>query len=344
MELLETLRALCLCNGVSGWEDEVREELRRRAEPLADRVWTDALGNLMAFKKGKRSDAPSLMVTAHMDEVGMIVTHITEQGYLKFQFAGGVDRRVVLGKRVEVGPNRVPGVIGMKAIHLLTKQERKGVPKLDALYIDIGASDRAQAEALVSLGDFAAFHSDAVLFGEGMLKAKAVDDRVGCAVMLSLLEEELPMDVTFVFSIQEELGTRGAFGAAFRLHPDLALALEGTTAADFAGVPAHQQVCHCGKGPVVPYMDGGAIYDRELFCLLRELARERQIPWQTKEMISGGTDAQTIQRTKDGVRVAGISAPVRYLHTPSSVVSCADVVQIRALALAFIEAVAQGRA
>ena len=148
------------------------------------------------------------------------------------------------------------------------------------------------------------------------------------------------MDCTFVFTVQEEVGTRGAFGAAFSVTPDIALLLEGTTAADLPDMPPHKRVCAPGKGPVVPYMDGGAVYDREFFELLRSMAEQGRIPWQTKEYLSGGTDASAIQRSKAGVRVAGIAAAVRYLHTPSSVASVEDCNHMLALARRFLQAVA----
>ena len=169
-----------------------------------------------------------------------------------------------------------------------------------------------------------------------MLKAKAIDDRVGCAVMLELLREKLPMDVTFAFTAQEEVGTRGAFGAAFSVAPETALVLETTTAADLPMVEAHRKVCAPGKGPVISYMDGGTIYDRGLFEDLRRLAEEHRIPWQTKEYIAGGNDARTIQRTKSGVRVAALSAAMRYLHAPASVGSLADFEDMLALTRLFV--------
>ena len=184
------------------------------------------------------------------------------------------------------------------------------------------------------------FNTDILEFGHGFLKAKAIDDRIGCAVMAELLQEPLPMDCTFVFTVQEEVGTRGAFGAAFSVTPDIALVLEGTTAADLPDMPPHKRVCAPGKGPVVPYMDGGTVYDREFFELLRSLAEQGRIPWQTKEYLSGGTDASAIQRSKAGVRVAGIAAAVRYLHTPSSVASLEDCNHMLALARRFLQAVA----
>ena len=340
--MIETLKTLCALSGVSSFEDEVRDYLRRRVEPHADSVRVDALGNLIVFKRGAKAAGNRLMLCAHMDEVGLMVKSVTKEGFLKFGCVGGIDRRILLGKEVAVGPGRVPGVIGLKPIHLTTAEERKKVPKVTDLYIDIGARDKEEALSQVELGDFAAFVSDAVDFGDGMLKAKAIDDRVGCAVMVKLLEEELPMDCTFAFTVMEEVGTRGAFGAAFSVKPEIALVLEGTTAADVPALSEDRQVCWPGRGPVLAWMDGGAIYDRALFERLRALAEKNGLPWQMKHYVSGGTDAKAVQGTGSGVRVAGISAAVRYLHAPNSVCSLSDVENMLALARLFIRDLAEG--
>lgn len=322
--MLELLKQLCLLNGVSGDEGEMRAFLRAQAEPYADSIRTDALGNLIVFKKGAKATGNRLLLAAHMDEVGLIITHVTDEGFLKFGFVGGVDRRIAIGKPVVLGPDRVPGIISLKAIHLTDKAELKKVPKTDSLYIDIGAGSREEALKKVPLGTYGSFVSQPEEFGDGFFKARAIDDRIGCAIMLELLKEELPLDVTFAFTAQEEVGTRGAFGAAFSVTPQVALVLETTTAADLPGVDSHRRVCAPGKGPVISYMDGSTIYDRGLFEDLRRLAEDNGIPWQTKEYIAGGNDARTIQRTKQGVRVAAMSAATRYLHAPSSVASVAD--------------------
>jgi endoglucanase len=302
------------------------------------------MGNLICEKKGEKAAPSRLMLCAHMDEVGLIIRRITDDGYLKFACLGGIDRRVLIGKPVFLGNARVPGVIGLKAIHLTTAEERKKVPKLEELFIDIGARSREEAEKLTHLGDYAVFSDSITEYGDGFIKAKAIDDRIGCAVMAELMERELPMDVTFAFTVQEEVGTRGAFGAAFSVTPELALVLETTTAADSPTTDAHRRVCCPGKGPVVSYMDGGTVFDRKLYALLWALAEENGIPCQTKEYVSGGNDGRAIQRTKDGIRTAIISAAVRYLHSPSSVAAIRDLEHIETLALRFVEAVAAGRA
>ena len=340
-EFLENLKALCALDGVSGDEDRVRDFIRRQAEPWAETVRTDALGNLIVYKRGRKPAGNKLLLCAHMDEVGLIVTRATEDGFLRFDFVGGVDRRVALGKPVVLGPNKIPGVIGMKAIHMLSAEERKKVPKTEALYLDIGAADKEEALSKVPLGTYGAFVGEPEELGDGLLKAKAIDDRVGCAILLELLKEDLPLDVTFAFTAQEEVGTRGAFGAAFSVTPEVALVLETTTAADLPGVEGARRVCAPGRGPVISYMDGGTIYDRSLFETLRRLAEERQIPWQVKEYIAGGNDARTIQRSKAGVRVAALSAAVRYLHAPASVGSLSDFEDMLKLTRAFLEHASQ---
>lgn len=335
--LRETLKTLCALRGPSGAEDEVRNYLMERLKGHVDSMQVDALGNLICFKKGKVAAPNRLMICAHMDEVGLMVKNITDEGYLKFDTLGGIDRRVLIGKPVWVSEKAIPGVIGLQAIHCTTAEERKTVAKLSEFYIDIGCETAEEAEALVEKGDFITFQTEALEFGDELLKSKAIDDRVGCAVMVELMEQELPMDATFVFTVQEEVGARGAFGAAFRVKPEVALVLEGTTAADLAGMDESKKVCRVGHGPVVPFMDGGSIYDRQLFEELRDLAEENHIPWQTKEYISGGTDAQVIQRRGAGCRVCAISAAVRYLHAPTSVASLKDCDHILALAEKFME-------
>ncbi len=341
--MLNLVRDLCMLDGVSSWEDEVRDFIFTQAQPYVDEIRTDAIGNLIVFKRGKIPTGSKLMFSAHMDEVGLMITHIEKDGMLRFDTVGGIDRRILLGKHVKIGESHVPAVVGNKPIHLTDKEERKQSPKLKELYLDMGALSEKEAQQVVHPGDIAAFVSDWNEFGAGMVKAKALDDRVGCAVLLSLLKEDLPMDCTFVFSCQEEVGTRGAFGYAFSVQPEIALVVEATTASDLPGVPSHLQVCSPGKGVVIPFMDGGTIYDRGIFELLRDLADEHHIPWQTKHMIAGGTDGRTIQRSRNGVRVGGIAVAVRNIHSPSSVGAVDDFEQMLKLARLFLWRVAKER-
>lgn len=338
--MLDTMETLCCLDGVSGCEDEVREYILERVMPFADEIRTDAMGNLMVLKKGACAPKQRVMLAAHMDEVGLIITEITEDGYLRFDAVGGIDRRVLIGKRVFVGPVRVLGVIGSKAIHLTTAEQRKKLPKFSEMYIDIGAKDKKDAESMVQLGDTAAFDDSLIRFGEGYIKAKAIDDRVGCAAMLELIESQLPCDCWFAFTVQEEVGCRGAAVAARSVQPDVALVLEGTTAADIPGVSGADCVCSLGKGVVIPFMDKGTIYDREMYGTLCRLADENAIPWQTKSRVAGGTDASAIQRSGTGVRVAALSVPIRNIHSPACVVKTEECENQMRLAKLFLKELA----
>ena len=333
--MIELMKKLCALPGPSGCEDAVRAFVLKRVKPFADEIWTDAIGNVMVFRKGRKALDRPVAVCAHMDEVGVIIKKITEDGMLKFGFVGGVDPRVVIGRPVRFGD--VPGVIGIKAVHLTTAAERRTMPKTKNLYIDIGATSRAAAEKLVSLGDYGVFDSAVVEFGDGLIKAKAIDDRVGCAALLRLLEDEPPVDTWFCFTVQEETGLRGAASMAFALDPGFAMVLEGTTAADLAEVKGADAVCRVRGGVVLPFMDGATIYDAALFELLRDACIRRGIPWQTKTRVAGGTDAGRIHRSRAGVRVCAAAAPVRYIHSPSSVAAKADCEAVLAAARAFLE-------
>ena len=338
--MLNLIKELCELDGVAGWEDEIRAYLKAHAAPYADEMRVDALGNLFVFKRGAKATGNKLAICAHMDEVGFLVRSITDEGYLKLECVGGIDRRVIIGKKVKVGPQKLRGVIGIKAYHMVTEEEEKTPPKMEDLYVDIGAKDKAEAEKLVELGDQITFDTKSEEFGDGMLKAKALDDRMCCALMLKLLERDLPMDCTFVFSAQEEVGMRGATPAAFSLFPEIALVTECTTAADLAGVKGSSQVCQAGKGPTIPFMDLRSVPDIELVQRLRTLADEHGIPWQHKSYLAGGTDAKAFQSAKTGVRVCGVSAAIRYLHAPASVGCIEDFENMLKLIWAFLEDVA----
>ncbi len=334
--MLDSIKELCALPGPSGREEAVRAYIRKKASAYTDKIIEDTMGNLLVFKKGERSPASPVMFAAHMDEVGVIITSIRDDGYLKFDFVGGVDRRVVLGKRVFLGDSMIPGVIGVNAVHLTTPEERNKIPKLKELSIDIGATSREEAEKYVRLGDTGVFEPSVTELGDGFIKAKALDDRVGCAIMLRLIQDTLPVDTWFAFTVQEEVGCRGAAVAAFRIKPSVSIVLEGTTAADLPSQKGSEKVCIAGKGPVIPFMDRSTMYDRKLYEELTKLAEENAIPWQTKTYISGGTDAGAIQKSGEGARVAAISAAVRYIHSPSSVVFINDIAAIYKLARLYL--------
>lgn len=331
--MLERLKTLSELYGVSGNETRVRAYLRKQAEPYADDIAVDPIGNLYVHKCG---EGPRVMLAAHMDEVGMIVRDITESGTLLYD-AGGIDPRVVVSKRVAIGPNDVPGVIGAKAIHLQSPEERKRVLKHTDLYVDIGAKDRADAEKLVGRGDYISFTTKFSHFGEGLVRGKALDDRVGCAILLELLRGSYQCDLWAVFTVQEELGLRGATVTAARVQPDVALILEGTTANDMAETPSHRSVTTVGAGAAISFMDGRTIVPEKMVATLRGAAMREGIPWQMRKGTAGGTDAGAIHRSLAGVVCGGISVPCRYIHSPVSVASVADIEAAYRLAATFLQ-------
>lgn len=326
-----TLKELCSLYGGSGREDEVREFILSKLPDDTEKE-IDARGNLLVFKKGKKTPSKKVMLAAHMDEVAMIITYITDKGFLKFSTVGGISVSALLGKRVVVGDKKISGIIGVKPTHLLSGDEEKSYPSKDSLYIDIGASSRKEAEEFVSLGDYAYFDSDFVEFGDGFIKGRAIDDRAGCAIMLDMLKEELPFDTWFAFTVQEETGTSGAANAAFKINPDISIILEATTAADIDGVSGEKRVCLTGNGAVVSMMDRGTIYPKELYEKAFCEAEKNNIKAQTKTVIAGGNDARVVSKTASGVKVLAISVPCRYLHSASCVIKESDLTECRRLA------------
>lgn len=329
------LKELCLINGTSGDEGKVRDYIITQIKDYCE-YSVDNLGSIIAYKKGKKAPKQKISINAHMDEVGFIVTGITDDGYLRFTSVGGIDSRVCLDRIVTVGKKAVKGVIGDKAFHLLSSDEKGNCPSFDDLLIDIGAISKDEAEQYVSLGDFAYFDCDYVELGNGYIKAKALDDRIGCMLMIELIKSELEYDTVFCFNVQEEVGLRGSKCTSYAVDADIAIVLESTTAADLDGVSGANRVCVLGDGPVISFMDNRTIYDRELFELGFTVAKENNIPAQTKTAVAGGNDAGAIQTSGDGARVMAISLPTRYIHSGASVVKASDIDETRRLLKALL--------
>lgn len=322
-EMFVTFKELCLLPGVSGCEKPVADYIIDKISGLEGVTYkVDALGNIIVHKKGEMAPKTKLLLSAHMDEVGLIITSIGDEGMLKFTSVGGIDPRVVLGRRVNI--NGHIGVIGTKAVHLQKSDERKTAPDFDSLLIDIGAKDKEDAEKYVKPGDRAVFESEFVNFGDGFVKAKAIDDRIGCAILLEILKKPLKYDIDVTFVVQEEVGTRGAKAAAFSVAPEAAIVVEATTASDIADVPEGKKVCFLGRGPVVSFMDRSTVYDRGLYDLAFKTAKEKGIPCQAKLAVAGGNDAGAIHLSRGGVKTLAVSLPCRYLHSPSCVIKYED--------------------
>lgn len=310
--MFDILKELIMLDGTSGDENAVREYIINKIKGHCE-YKVDCLGNIIAFKKGKNASLKKLMLDAHMDEVGLIITSVTADGFLKFKTVGGIDTSVLMFRQVKIN-GKINGVIGGKPIHLLKSGEAKKLPEVSDLYIDIGACSEKEALSVVEIGDRAVISSDIAEMGD-KIKAKAIDDRIGCAILIELLTSESNYDFYATFSVQEEIGLRGAKTATFAVNPDSALVIEATTAADIADVPAERKVCVLGKGPAVSFMDNATVYDREYY----KSAINSGVTCQTKAAVAGGNNSGAIHLSQCGVRTLAISVPCRYIHSASCV-------------------------
>lgn len=333
--MTELLKELCMLDGTSGDEDAVRKFVISQIKDHCE-YKTDNLGNIIAFKKGKNTPQKKVLVDAHLDEVGLIITHIESNGFLRFKTVGGIDTAALMFRRVFINGKTI-GVIGGKPVHLCEGDERKKLPDIDSLYIDIGASTESQAQEIVSVGDCAVMCSDFTVVGNKVL-SKALDDRVGCLVLIDLLKSDSEYDFYATFSVQEEVGLRGAKVASYTVAPDAAIVIDGTTAADVAGVADSKKVCCQAQGAVVSFMDGATAYDREYY----NAALNSKIKVQSKCAVAGGNNAGAIHLSRGGVRTLALSVPCRYIHTAGSTCDMRDVIAVRDLTKYMINQIASG--
>ena len=343
---IDMLKELCLLFGPSGCEDDVRDFIKEKAKAICDELYVDRLGNLIARIKGVGDS--KVMISAHMDEVGFMINEITDTGYLKFDTLGGIDTRVLCGKNVSIEAKdgkKIKGLITSKAIHHKKRSERLDIVPITSMYIDIGVSGKEEAEKYVEIGSYGTFDSEFYRFGKDgrKIKSKALDDRLGCAVMLSAMAElypikdTLPTDLYFCFTVREEIGLSGAQVAAQNIAPDFAIVLETTAVADIAKVSDASRVAIQGEGGAISLMDRSTIYDRELVDFALDTAKALGIKAQIKKYVSGGNDAAHIHKSGVGVRTVAISAPTRYLHSPACVVDTADYISMLSLVPAMLK-------
>ena len=337
-ELLRLFKTLCELDGPSGNEYKVRDFILNEISPYCD-AKIDPMGNIIAFKKGKNTPKYKVMLDAHMDEVGIIITEITSSGMLRFETIGGIETEALMCKRVRF--ENVVGVIGAKPIHQSSADERKKLPSKDSLYIDIGAMDNEDAESYVSIGDIGTFATEWLDLPDGNFKAKAVDDRVGCAVLINLLKQDAEFDFYATFTVGEEIGCRGAKTATYSVDPDFAIALECTTAADIHK-NTENKVTIVGEGVAVSFMDRATLYDRALYNFTLETAKKNGIPVQIKTAVSGGNNSGAIHLTRGGVRTVTLSLPGRYIHSSATVGCVSDLKSQNDLAAALLNELAKG--
>jgi putative aminopeptidase FrvX len=318
------LRELSDAFGVSGNEDDVRSIVLDAVRDHVDQIKIDAMGSVLAVKHGTGQDPMRVMLAAHMDEIGLMVVGHDDNGFLKVRAVGGIDSRLLPGTLLAVGSDRIPGVIGIKPIHLLDSGEADKAPKIEDLAVDVGAKSKDEAEKLAPLGTYATF---ATRFREleSTVTGKAFDDRAGCAVLVELLRgEPFTFDLHAAFTVQEEVGLRGARVAAFAIDPDCAFALEGTIADEIPKEKDVSPTTELGKGPAITVMDRSFIADRRLVQLLIRTAEEQDIPYQIKQPGLGGTDAGAIHLAREGVPSATVAVPSRYIHSPVALLSLDD--------------------
>lgn len=323
------LKELSEAIGVSGDESAVRKIIVEAIKDHVTGLHIDSIGNLTAFKRGTGESKLRVMIAAHMDEIGFMVTGFDNSGALRFTNVGGVDDRILPGLRVKVGSDQIPGVIMWTPIH---KNHDQNAKKLSDLRIDIGTTNKNGTESKVKRGDRIAFDSYFAEIGDTMLRGKAFDDRVGCSLLIDLLQGgPYPVDVIAAFTVQEEIGLRGAQVAAQRHSPDVALVLEGTTAHDVPVADADPDdptvanpACKLGAGPVLTVMDRSMITPPQLLRFLRQTAERKAIPYQIKTVLGGGTDAGRIHLANGGIPSAVISVPCRYIHSPTAYLNKTD--------------------
>ena len=332
------LKTLCELDGPSGNENAVRDYILSQINEYCD-AKVDNMGNIIAFKKGNNTPKYKVMLDAHMDEVGVIITSITGDGFLKFQTVGGIKTESLLCKKVRFG--KIVGIIGAKPIHQSSADERKNLPSVDSLYIDIGAKNEESAKEVVSIGDIGTFATHWQDLTEDVFCAKAVDDRVGCAALINILKQPAEYDFYATFTVGEELGLRGAKTATYTVSPDFAIVLECTTAADIHKNSGNK-VAEVGNGVAVSFMDSATLYDRDLYNFTLDLAKSKNIKVQTKTAATGGNNAGAIHLTKGGVRTITLSLPGRYIHSSATLGSKTDVTAEYELASALLSELAKG--
>ena len=312
---LTLLEELTNANGVSGNEKEVRELVRKQVAPHADEINVDAMGNMLVIKHAKKNNPLKLMMAAHMDEVGLMIVDEDSDGLYSFVVVGGIDERQLLSKTVNVGDDKIPGIIGSKPIHLAESDELHSIIPVQSMRIDIGPANKSK----VKVGDYAAFATKFMHSGDSLF-AKALDDRLGVAALIEILKI-VPDHIEFLaaFTVQEEIGLRGARVAAYGFNPDLAIVIDSTPAFDLPRPDENENTqynCRLDAGPAIYLSDAGTLSDPRLIRFLEKIAKENKIPYQFRQPGGGGTDAGAIHKTRSGIPSVSVSVPGRYAHTP----------------------------
>ena len=328
---MELMKELCLAPGVSGSEEEIAKIITRELKDVVDEIETDSMGNIIATKKGQKK-APTVMLASHMDEIGLMVRYIDDNGYIYFSNIGGINDQMLMNQTVTIHSSfgeEITGVIGSKPPHLTTPEEKNKIVKAKDMFIDIGAKDKEEAEKMVRVGDKMTFNSIFAEYPNNLIMGKALDNRVGCYVMMEVLKRvDTRATVYGVGTVQEEVGLKGARTSAFKLNPDLAFALDVTLSGDHPGIKPDEAPVVIGKGPAIILADAsgrGILTQQSVKDLLIKAGDDNDIPYQLEVSDGGTTDGTAIHLTREGIPTGVLSVATRYIHTPVSVCSMDDI-------------------
>ncbi|MGL4670525.1 MAG: M42 family metallopeptidase [Methanobacteriaceae archaeon] len=334
---MDLMKKLILAPGISGFEGEIVDLIKNELENHVDEIEEDLMGNIIAIKNGKtnknKSNATKVMLAAHMDEIGLMVRHVNKKGFISFSKIGGINDQMILNQVVTIHASNGPvkGVIGSKPPHRMKATERKKVIDYENMFIDIGANDNDEALDMVSIGDPITFNSEFIQFPNNLIMGKALDNRIGCYVMIEVLKRvNSNATVCGVGTVQEEVGLKGAKTSAFKIDPDMAFALDVTIAGDHPGIKEDEAPAKLGKGPAIILTDAsgrGIITPEKIKNILINAAEDAEIPYQLEVSEGGTTDATAIHLTREGIPTGVVSVPTRYIHTTVSVASMDDVEQ-----------------
>ncbi|MHA1223617.1 MAG: M42 family metallopeptidase [Candidatus Heimdallarchaeaceae archaeon] len=333
-QIIKVQKELSELIGCSGNEEEVTDYLLLKLETLGvDKAWIDPLGNLLAIKKGSDPNGLRILLDAHVDEVGFMVSHVDDNGFLTIQPLGGIDKRILLGSLLQFQTEekeRIIGVVGSAPPHITKAEEREKVPEINEMFVDIGCTSREEVNEIgLDIGSFGTFYTEFKQLNEEHLLGKAFDDRTACNVILHTLEllktESISNTILVNFAVQEEVGTRGATTGAYSLEPSIALAIENTIASDVPKVPQEKIVTTLGKGPAITAADRSLIVPKKILDRLKQAAAMDNIPWQYKKPTYGGTDAGRIALSRAGVPSGVVSVPCRYIHSNAGILNVRDI-------------------
>ena len=337
---MKLLKELCEAHGAPGFEDAIRTIYRREMESLCDRMETDGIGNVIAIKDGKGPSPKKVMLAGHMDEIGFVVKHIDDNGFLKLSPLGGFDPKTLIAKRVMIQSSHggdMIGMVGVKPIHIMSPEDRKKMPTVPELFVDVGL-DGDSAKKKIEIGDPVTLKQEFIQDGDRM-SGKSLDNRVSIYTLIETMRRLKDPEVTVyaVATSQEEIGLRGAMTAAHRIEPDMGVAIDVTLACDVPGAKPDEMITKLAGGVGIKVHDSSLICHPKMVRAMRELAREKEIPFQMEVLTAGGTDAGGIQRGGSAVPAITLSVPCRYVHTVVETVSARDLEGTVALLTAFIE-------